>query len=635
MLKRTLLLMSIAHLSGCASTCERGVSGCDPFYGIIHENLAKMDKPTSKNNLKPLIKPREYYQTEIDYLNNEWPPKLGLALSGGGTRAASFSIGVMKALNDNPSIKILDNVNLISSVSGGSYANYWYFSQLFYQYQLNKSQKLVKPNTNDDIFKSWNESETNLADPNLYRFQRHLEESSEIMAFAHKSTFFNDTRVNLQYGTQVLLQGFWTPFYWVANGLFDWEANITPFFYFYKDGIDRTYGYVPLDYTLDNYANAHSALFGLAGNIDAEPILLGDMKDFLNDQKKLKSQKTPYFIVNTTARYGNQWGEDGNMEDKVFEFTPWGCHSDLLNIHPSKNLINQSDCPLKDFHVEWNRAIGSMELDLARIVAISGAAVDGQASFVDISGKESEGYKLLGKPFLEIVLDTLNFNLGYTVQNQNTSSWDRYFHKLLPWPFYLADDYHNKDNPTSVHLSDGGHSENLGILPLIRRNTQCIISVDAEQDSNSTFESAKRLKLALERHGYEIEPSAINKPNTIDVHDLKPSLSNAVTEWQIKQVSIEEGGKKLEKPIRIIYIKLASPSKYKLTNSLLDELPYSVVSYLKENPDFPHESTMDIFYSAEQFRAYRDLGYAIANSYFIKKENFCSELNNNLDITKH
>lgn len=50
---------------------------------------------------------------------------LGLALSGGGIRSAAFSIGAMKALYD---MKILDEVDVISSVSGGGYASYWLFT---------------------------------------------------------------------------------------------------------------------------------------------------------------------------------------------------------------------------------------------------------------------------------------------------------------------------------------------------------------------------------------------------------------------------------------------------------------------------------------------------------------------------
>lgn len=51
--------------------------------------------------------------------------ELGLALSGGGIRSALYSIGVLKALHDQG---ILEKVDIISTVSGGSYAGYWLYS---------------------------------------------------------------------------------------------------------------------------------------------------------------------------------------------------------------------------------------------------------------------------------------------------------------------------------------------------------------------------------------------------------------------------------------------------------------------------------------------------------------------------
>jgi len=49
----------------------------------------------------------------------------GLALSGGGIRSGSYSVGVLKALYDAGLLKDLD---AIASVSGGGFANYWLFS---------------------------------------------------------------------------------------------------------------------------------------------------------------------------------------------------------------------------------------------------------------------------------------------------------------------------------------------------------------------------------------------------------------------------------------------------------------------------------------------------------------------------
>jgi predicted acylesterase/phospholipase RssA len=49
----------------------------------------------------------------------------GLALSGGGVRSAYYSIGVMKALYDD---WLLDEIDVISSVSGGGFASYWLYT---------------------------------------------------------------------------------------------------------------------------------------------------------------------------------------------------------------------------------------------------------------------------------------------------------------------------------------------------------------------------------------------------------------------------------------------------------------------------------------------------------------------------
>src|SRR6185503_13175807 len=48
----------------------------------------------------------------------------GLALSGGGIRSGSYSVGVMKALYDHG---LFEKLDAISTVSGGGYASYWLY----------------------------------------------------------------------------------------------------------------------------------------------------------------------------------------------------------------------------------------------------------------------------------------------------------------------------------------------------------------------------------------------------------------------------------------------------------------------------------------------------------------------------
>ena len=69
--------------------------------------------------------------------------KIGLALSGGGSRAIAFHLGCLKALNE---LKILDKVDLISSVSGGSViaAMYAYSDCTFEEFEGRVRSRLRK-----------------------------------------------------------------------------------------------------------------------------------------------------------------------------------------------------------------------------------------------------------------------------------------------------------------------------------------------------------------------------------------------------------------------------------------------------------------------------------------------------------
>lgn len=63
---------------------------------------------------------------------NDVKAEYGLALSGGGIRASLFSIGVLKSLYNKG---YLNNIDIISTVSGGSYSAYW-----LYLKELNQSK---------------------------------------------------------------------------------------------------------------------------------------------------------------------------------------------------------------------------------------------------------------------------------------------------------------------------------------------------------------------------------------------------------------------------------------------------------------------------------------------------------------
>ena len=105
----------------CSGIVVLLVSGC-ASYGVI-ENEPMQGTPTGD---------RGYSVTQFmeDWRASE--NALMLAFSGGGTRAAALSYGVLKELRDTPvvsgqgTIRLLDDIHLISSVSGGSFTSAYY-----------------------------------------------------------------------------------------------------------------------------------------------------------------------------------------------------------------------------------------------------------------------------------------------------------------------------------------------------------------------------------------------------------------------------------------------------------------------------------------------------------------------------
>lgn len=69
--------------------------------------------------------------------------KIGLALSGGGYRAAAYHIGTLRALHN---LKILDRIDVISSVSGGSITSAYYLlhKDNYQEFESTFSHKLRK-----------------------------------------------------------------------------------------------------------------------------------------------------------------------------------------------------------------------------------------------------------------------------------------------------------------------------------------------------------------------------------------------------------------------------------------------------------------------------------------------------------
>jgi hypothetical protein len=658
------------------------------------KRFADIDKDDLKSNFP---KERSFNR------NIEKPPELGLALSGGGTRSASFSIGVLKALHKRG---ILQNVDVMSSVSGGSYALYWYFMQHYNMEKACEEMRQISPLStlsSEDLFRT-EESEGNTV------YQSHLEDRSDILVLGNPDEkqrgFYNPASQVLKFFT-VLPS---IPLNLIGNFLFDWDLNLNPYRGYYQNGIERAYGLTPVPTKKDG-SKENDSLKYINGKwnigdlpINAEEVTFADMRKFLEKRrnasssavnlfpcsfprtkkldKRLNVPRLPFFVVNATAshgRIGSLYDVNENVDvppsqrktatpNRIFEFTPLGFGSEVFGYGTfdengeGKNL--------------------NEEIYFSKAVSASGAAVDTQ--FFSRTG-------IIGTTATYISRG-LNLNIGYTMDNYNVS-WDQVVtNNFIGWPLYILDNsvmsrkrnYENQrgvdveedrrfhlpsKHSTKIYLSDGGMSENLGVLSLVRRKVKNIIFVDAEMDNNkcgkfACFEGLNLLEKSLAKdYGLKLEMTGLGR-QTFDIRDAKVS----VFKGKIKGF--------LEKPLELnlTYIKLSYDqkdlkkypsglqtwvkygtneikektekqkteifSRCKVINSH-DELKKSYIEgnlknieidkSCKKSKNFPHVSTADVFFQERQVKAYRDLGYHIVcNQGF---DNFNNTLTNR-DIDK-
>jgi hypothetical protein len=267
----------------------------------------------------------------------------------------------------------------------------------------------------------------------------------------------------------------------------------------------------------------------------------------------------------------------------------------ILNV--ALNLQGSKDPDLRgresDFFIFSKKFIGSdrtgfteterMEsydhhVDLATAMAISGAAA---APNMGTTTSRS----------LTFIMTLLNIRLGYWLPNPsfvNKEHWYNRFRLSSARPKLIWNESLGKLDARGSHvnISDGGHIENLGIYPLLKRKCKFIVSVDAEADPNMTFNGLVTLmRFARIDMGIEIN---------IDLDKLrKDSQGYSKAHWSLGEIVYANG-----ELGQLLYIKL----------SVTGDEPEYIRSYRSNHPDYPHESTADQFFSEDQFEAYRALG---------------------------
>jgi hypothetical protein len=150
-----------------------------------------------------------------------------------------------------------------------------------------------------------------------------------------------------------------------------------------------------------------------------------------------------------------------------------------------------------------------------------------------------------------------------------------------------------------VHLSDGGHFENLAAYELIRRRCRYVVVSDAGCDPGLEFEDlANLIRKCRTDFGIRIE---------IDTAPIQKQAGGGPSRWHcaIGKIRYDDVDGD-EVPGMLVYLK----------SSLTGDEPPDLQQYARRDPTFPHQSTADQFFDETQFECYRALGYHIAHSVF-------------------
>jgi hypothetical protein len=277
----------------------------------------------------------------------------------------------------------------------------------------------------------------------------------------------------------------------------------------------------------------------------------------------------PYLLINTALNLvqGDElaWQE---RKAQSFILSPAFCGSQDTGYQPTGAFA--SDHPLL----------------LGDALSVSGAAVS-----------PNMGYH--SSPAVAALLTVFNVRLGAWVGNPcHPDRWRQGSPKFgmhLFWELFSQTDARSK----FVYLSDGGHFDNLGVYELVRRRCRYIIVSDASADSTlNFFDLADVIRKCRVDFGIRIE---------IDTAPLRRPAAGGPSMWHCAVGLIRyDDLDPTALPGLFVYLKA----------TLTGDEPTDVKEYAARFPTFPHQTTVDQFFTESQFESYRALGYHIADTVF-------------------
>ncbi|WP_159627682.1 patatin-like phospholipase family protein [Massilia puerhi] len=283
----------------------------------------------------------------------------------------------------------------------------------------------------------------------------------------------------------------------------------------------------------------------------------------------------PYPIVNTALNLvGGHELAWQTRRTASFAFTPRWCGYE----QPSASAFG---CYRPTEHYAARSGVGLDDdagVRLGMAVALSGAAA-------------SPNMGAHSSPPLNFLMTMFNVRLGRWCPNPARRAWTSASPPIGLFSL-LSELFGQLDSDAAyVHLTDGGHFDNLGIYELVRRRCRLVIAVDVGSDRHLAFED---LGNAIRRCATDLHVRI-----ELDVSRLAPDADSGIcgascAAGQIRYSQADRGA-----PDGVLlYIKPA----------IVGSENADLLNYRKLHPDYPHESIADQWFDEAQFESYRALG---------------------------
>jgi hypothetical protein len=227
-------------------------------------------------------------------------------------------------------------------------------------------------------------------------------------------------------------------------------------------------------------------------------------------------------------------------------------------------------------------------LTLGTAMAISGAAVS-----------PNMGYN--SSPLITFLLTLFNVRLGWWLGNPKYRRFADEGPRWAAGPLLFELFGLTNDKRDYVYLSDGGHFENLGLYEMVRRRCHLIIVSDAGQDPELAFaDLANAVRKIWIDLGVRIVFPKLDELRVRNKNRKKPGKGGpCYTVGRILYSAADDVSKGLDG--YILYLK----------PGFRGDESADIIGYAAGSTDFPHETTVDQWFSESQFESYRGLGFSI------------------------